>query len=170
MATTGNFNTYLTPYEKGTAFDYIYDPNWIAYNGAKVAIATGAFRPLQASDFGSSVSVSGLSVTVGAVAITGNPQVTVSNALAITGNPIVTPASGNYSAVFSGFNNGQAQIPIGAKDYSIGAISGNLYINGYGPIPAPFAVAGGEFDGRQALATVINFGLTGGLCIYAYEV
>lgn len=155
MATTGNFNTYLTPYEKGTAFDYIYDPNWIAYNGAKVAIATGAFRPLQASDFGSSVSVSGLNVTVGAVAV--------------TGSPIVVPASGSYSAIFSGFNNGQAQIPIGAKDYSIAAISGNLYINGYGPIPSPFAVAGGEFDGRQALATVINFGLTGGLCVYSYE-
>lgn len=67
-------------------YPQIWDPTLLA-TGGDGQILTGNWRAYSTSDISStSVSVSGLSLTVGAVAITGNPQVTVSNAsLAVVG-------------------------------------------------------------------------------------
>lgn len=66
-------------------FTYIYDANAVI-SGNNPPIS-GAWRPAIPTDFAASVSVSGLSLTVGSVAVTGNPQVTISNPiLAVSGN------------------------------------------------------------------------------------
>lgn len=61
----------------------VFDPTGIAYNvnDASVVIGTGIFRPLLTTDLFAQtyLYVSGLSLTVGSVAVTGNPNVTVSN-------------------------------------------------------------------------------------------
>lgn len=66
-------------------FGYLWDSGvvWRNLNGQLI---TGAARPIVPADLAStsSISVSGLSLTVGAVAVTGNPQVTVSNAILAT--------------------------------------------------------------------------------------
>lgn len=66
-----------------SAVNLVYDPTVVMPNGT-----IGGMRPFNTStDVGGAVSVSGLNVQVGAVAITGNPSVTISNPiLAVSGN------------------------------------------------------------------------------------
>lgn len=73
---------------------YLLDPNLVV-NGV-----TGNFRPAITSDFAANISVSGLSLTVGAVAVTGNPQVQISNTPTVTiGNPVLA-VSGALTSTF----------------------------------------------------------------------
>jgi hypothetical protein len=75
------------------SFNQLYDQNWIWNNGA--SLVTGAWRPFFPSDF--AATISGLSVSVGAVAITGvnNVAVTGTTNVNIT-NPVLA-VSGAFS-------------------------------------------------------------------------
>src|ERR1700741_2302235 len=74
-------------YEKSAPnFLYIRDPN-VSWTGPNGQVFTGGWRALNPSDLAANISVSGLSLNVGAVAVTGNPLVTISNPiLAVSGN------------------------------------------------------------------------------------
>lgn len=67
------------------AFQYVQDSG-IVWQDDTGFIYTGAWRPVLNTDLGSAVSlsVSGLNLTVGAVSITGNPDIHVSNAVLAT--------------------------------------------------------------------------------------
>lgn len=71
-------------------FQYIYDPFALTTGNAGI-IETGAFRPYTLEDIASiNVDITGLSVSVGAVAITGNTIVEVNNPiLPISGNSTI---------------------------------------------------------------------------------
>ena len=118
-------------------------------------VSSGVFRPAYTTDFAANVSISGLGVTVGAVAITGNPSVTIN--------------SGSFGFSGNVITSSQAQIPVGARSYFIAVLSGNAWINGVGPYISPFTVGGGGYDGRWTLNTAINVGITGGFVNYGYE-
>ena len=155
---------------------YIYDPN--AVNNGVVPPITGNWRPYCTTDIGS-VSISGLSIT--SVAVTGgsiaisNPVLAVTgalsasiNAVAVTGNPNVTIDTGSFLPSFSAITNGQMQIPVGARQYSVAVESGSAYINGM-LINAQTIINGGGYDGRRTLSSAINVGCTGGRIIVTYE-
>ncbi len=79
---------------------YLYDANVVVTNtNDNSVLSTGAYRAAQASDFAANISVSGLSISVGAVTLTGTNPVTVINTpnviplggyLGITGTPTVS--------------------------------------------------------------------------------
>ena len=84
--------TYSQAFNDGKAapsFQYIFDPN-VLTTGSN-GIITGAYRPFNINDVLSpNISVSGLTISVGSVAITGNPQVTISNTIIpISGNTTI---------------------------------------------------------------------------------
>lgn len=70
---------YQSPYSKGVAFQYINDTSLILRNQQGVPYATGGFRPAAVTDFAANISVSGLNLTVGGVAITGSVPIPISN-------------------------------------------------------------------------------------------
>lgn len=168
------------------SFGFLYDSG-ILYTIQDITY-TGGWRPAKPSDFAANVSVSGLNLTVGAVAITGNPNITVSNPiLAVSGNvsnpnEIAALASGNsgifqiqaalnsgvYGFFATGVTGSQFQIPVGAKSYSIGIESGSAYINGT-QFNSISSIGGGGYD-KFTLSAVINVGVTGGRVIATWEV
>ena len=69
------------------SFGYMYDAGLVYSSDGDSQ--TGAWRPAFPADFAANISVSGLNLTVGAVAITGNPQVQISNIPSVTlTNPV----------------------------------------------------------------------------------
>lgn len=109
----GRFRTFGDTFGKGSpVFLHIADTGTV-FPDADGNLTTGAWRPATPSDIGSvaNLSVSGLSLTVGAVAVTGNPLMTVSNTspipisgvvqtnlslntIALTGTPTVQVSNG----------------------------------------------------------------------------
>lgn len=105
MATNSNrtFSSVFNTQHAAPQFLYLFDPNTVVSGGGGDRV-TGGWRNANPGDFAANVSVSGLSVSVGAVAVTGLPTfsvvgpvsvtgtqtVTVINPLAITGSPSVT--------------------------------------------------------------------------------
>lgn len=91
------------------AFQYVWDSGVVWINEAG-KLQTGAARPVVPSDLGttSNLSVSGLSLTVGSVAVTGNPLFTVSNPLLATsgaiqgGNSLPVYVTGTINTVVTG--------------------------------------------------------------------
>jgi hypothetical protein len=170
------------------SFGFLYDSG-ILYTIQNINY-TGGWRPAKPSDFAANISVSGLNLTVGAVAVTGNPNFTVSNPiLAVSGNmvfdlaPVVSAQSsgnatltqiqailnsGTYGFFATGVTGSQFQIPAGAKSYSIGVESGSAFINGtlFNSISS---IGGGGYD-KFTLSAVINVGTTGGRVIATWEV
>lgn len=103
MSNSGLYNTYISPYSKATAFEYIYDPNLVVFNHGMGggSTQTGGFRPLATTDFGST-SISGLNVSVGAVAVTGIASVLVTNTAPINVTGIVlTQVTGSVTTTVS---------------------------------------------------------------------
>lgn len=90
--------------------EYIYDSSHV-YSGVGGQLQTGAWRPRTVADLSSNnISVSGLNLSVTAVAITGNPQVQVSNFPAITpvsGLMSLSPSTSMNVAVTGGMITGQ---------------------------------------------------------------
>lgn len=81
-----------------SAVQLVYDPNVVLGNGT-----TGALRPFNTTtDVGGAVSVSGLSVQVGAVAITGNPTVTISNAILAVSGTLAGGSAGGGGGLITG--------------------------------------------------------------------
>lgn len=94
---TGYF-LYQTCPGKQVTFGYVQDPALPIYNAQGALISSGGWRPFHPADFAANVSVSGLNVTVGAVAVTGNPQVQISNTAPINVTGIVnTVVTGSVS-------------------------------------------------------------------------
>lgn len=90
---TGRARNYFGSYGQGAiSFLNIYDSSTIVTNiNDGTILGTGAWRAAVPSDFAANISLSGVSITVGSVAITGNPSVSVSNPtyqVGITGQPI----------------------------------------------------------------------------------
>jgi hypothetical protein len=134
MATSGNWHTFLTPWNKATVFDYVYDPNWVGQEAQ--GPVTGAFRPLQPSDFAATIS----GLTVGAVAVTGITQL-------------------GFGLNLSIVTGSQMTIPVGAKSYSIVVESGSAYVNGQ-LIDQGYGIGGGN-NGLATLNAAIVVGATG---------
>lgn len=86
---------------KGTAgFSYIFDPALVLTTGVPLPI-TGNWRPYSTADISTSnVSVSGLSLTVGAVNVTGIVPITVAGGSITVVNPVV-PVSGVVEIPFT---------------------------------------------------------------------
>lgn len=161
-------------------FSYLYDSTtvWNADNGN---LKTGAWRPITRNDLQSNITATGLQVIIGPnIAITGVANVSITNSvIPVTGtvginSPIVpisgsvSPVSGAYGVSFTTVTAGQAQIPVGAKSWSINAVSGNIFIDG-SLLIASREVAGGGYDGRSTLRTAINVGTTGGYAFVKWE-
>lgn len=94
--------TYSQAFNDGKAapsFQYLFDPNILTTG--QYGIITGGFRPFAISDV-ASVSVSGLSVSVNSVAITGNPVVTLTGNQQVIINNNIIPISGIVQPIFTG--------------------------------------------------------------------
>lgn len=131
---------------------------------------TGCFRPAEPSDFAASISGSGgMSVNVSAVAITGNPNVTVSNfpyEMGITGD--VNIANKTYTTYISGVTSGSVLIPTGTLSWSVAVESGSAYINNL-LLNEGSSFNGGGY-GNYFSNTPLNIGCTGGRTLIMWEV
>lgn len=155
---TGRYRSYSNTYGQGAvSFGQLYDASWVVYQqGTSIAISTGAWRPAFPSDFAANISVSGLNLTVGAVAVTGNPQVQISNTpsvtvtnpvylVGITGQPLYVTGNFGASSSSPGFITGGV---IGLTG------SPNVTIANASPIPVSGVV--------QAQVTIGAIAVTGG--------
>lgn len=99
------FRNYFSSYGQGSvAFNQLYDSTLVltnVYDGS--VIGTGGWRPITPADF-SEVIISGATVSVGSVAITGSPNFTANDGTVkvnITGQPIVVNAAVTGAPVFT---------------------------------------------------------------------
>lgn len=70
--------------------------------------------------------------------------------------------------IFTGITSGQYQIPAGAIDWTISAISGGVIVNG-AVLPNSNSVRGSAHDIRNRLTAAINVGCTGGYAFVAWN-
>lgn len=88
------------------AFTYIWDPNLIVTGGNPSQLLTGGMRVASPADYAANVSVSGLSLTVGAVALTGTNVVTLTGITPVTiagfNNAFPLYVTGSFGAVGGG--------------------------------------------------------------------
>lgn len=63
--------------------------------------------------------------------------------------------SGSYSSFFAIVTGGLVYIPAGAKSWSVGVVSGDLYINNAGPIQGQVGINGGGYNGHSVLGSPI---------------
>lgn len=76
-----------------------------------------------------------------------------------------------YASSFSVFTGGVIQIPPGTKSWSIGVVSGNIFINGAGPLTGPVSINGGGYNGRTTLGSAITVsGSIGAKALLLWEV
>jgi len=68
----------------------------------------------------------------------------------------------------SGITSGMYTIPSATKAFNINVISGNAFINGFGPYIAPVQVNNPGFDGRIVTNAPVNIGVTGGYVLINY--
>lgn len=114
------FRNYFSSYGQGSvAFNQLYDSTLVltnVYDGS--VIGTGGWRPITPADF-SEVIISGATVSVGSVALTGSPNVTLNDGtvkvaitgtqgimvnggyIGLTGQPIVVNAAVTGAPVFT---------------------------------------------------------------------
>jgi hypothetical protein len=124
-------------------FPYIYDPG--AFNSGNPN-STGAWRPYSTTDIGS-VSISGLNLTVGAVAVTGNPNMTVSNTAPI-------PVSGVVAGSVIGVDTGVRAVSVANP---VLAISGFVNTVVTGAVSASFdttPIVNAQTTGNNYLADI----------------
>lgn len=151
----GRFRTFGDTFGKGSpVFLHIADTGTV-FPDADGNLTTGAWRPATPSDIGSvaNLSVSGLSLTVGAVAVTGNPLMTVSNA-----SPI--PISGWVSLIGTGVTTTNIPNPLAVTGTQIDR---NTSISGTSLIPYSMLPVGG-----RAVASNGPGSITGGYSIGDY--
>ncbi len=154
------------------SFQYLWDPSLLTTGGTNTSI-TGGWRGVEPADF-SNVTITGAQISIGAVAITGSPNVRVINPLAITGSPNVTlvgtgTITGNVTPISYGYTTtvasivgtGQVLVPVGAKAWSVSVISGAIWVKGIGPLLPGASLGGGGFDGRGSMVDPIAIGGTG---------
>jgi hypothetical protein len=176
MPTERNRYYSAPPSTHNVATQYIWDSNAVI-TGTLNPI-TGCFRPLEPTDLSANVEVSGgLSINVGAVAITGNPEVRVSNAINTTGSITldgsisisgdVSIATKTYTSYISGVTSGQLTIGAGALSWSVAVESGSAYLNGL-LLNEGSALNGGGY-GQYTSNTVYNIGCTGGRTLVVWE-
>lgn len=121
-----DYKTFVSPggtLTNGTI--YIGDPNLV------VAGTTGVFRPAMTSDFAANINVSGLNVSVGAVAVTGTAAVNVVNSapLAISGvvQTVVTGAvSANFDSTSIVLAQGSGNVLAQTANQLLSGVSGQL--------------------------------------------
>lgn len=85
--------------EKGApSFNHLYDPSltWSSNN----QVFTGGFRPIFPTDLAANISLSGVSLSIGAVAVTGG-QIAISNTPNVNIVNSVVPVSGNTTIINS---------------------------------------------------------------------
>lgn len=184
------YRAYSQPFgtSNGTiSFNQLYDAN-LVYNVNAATPGTGGWRPFFPSDFASNVSVSGLSVSVGAVAVTGIATVAVTSfpvtgpAAAISGSVVITnsapiavsgalsiaPSTGvstvnlnqaGFTPTFGFITSGQVSIPTGTRAYSIWIESGNASIAGI-VYNLGTSIAGGGYP-NYTLSTAFGVGCSG---------
>ncbi len=132
-----SYKTFLSPSGPGaTSFDYLYDPNLVVTNtNNNVPIGTGGFRPAFTTDFAANINVSGLSLTVGNVAVTGgqvsligtsavnvtNPVLAVSGIVQASTYQVGVTGSPTVVAVWSGTNTVSSTAPSGANGTALSA-------------------------------------------------
>ena len=183
-----SFSTSFNDNKSQPVFNYVEDPNWVWTDNAG-NLNTGAWRPLFPTDFNANIDITGLTVSVGAVAVTGAPVVTLTgvqnvnvtnpvlavsgnlsasiSSVGITGNVVAN--SGTFSPTFTGITSGQIQVPVGVKAYSIYVESGSSYVNGF-LWNAGTNYGGGGYSNNYSLSTAINVGCTGGRVLVNWEI
>lgn len=124
---------YASPYSKAVAFSYINDPSLVLYTQQGVAYATGGFRPMATTDL-MDITLTGVSISIGAVAVTGSPLVTIAGVssvsvsggyIGITGAPLVTPVFTGAPAVTPVFTGSHA-----VTSYTPTATPSNFTVSG----------------------------------------
>lgn len=182
------------PSTHNIAAQYIFDAN--AVNTGCLPPTTGVWRALTPTDYAASINLTGgLTVnTPPSIAITGNPDIRVSNMpyeIGITG---IINASGilgisgdvnmvgqvgvsgkvdilgsTYTSLVTGVTSGMAIIPTGSKSWSVAVESGSCYLN-QTLLNVGTTLNGGGYDGRYTLSSTISVGCTGGRTIVMWEV
>lgn len=163
--------TYSEAFNNGKAapnFPYIWDANVLATG--KDGLTTGAWRMYSTNDISNNnISVSGLNLTVGAVAITGTPPVQISNF------PAITPISGivtiNSLPTHNVAVTGNPQVSISntapinvtgiINTVVTGTLGGNVTVNSVAITGAPVVTITG-IVATSASVTVGNVAVTGG--------
>lgn len=102
---TGKYRNFLGAFNQAVAFNYLYDSSLVVTNvyDPSIPIGTGGFRPFFPSDFASNISLSGVSINIGAVSVTGTTSTSVTNPtyqVGITGQPI--SIVGSVTAMLTG--------------------------------------------------------------------
>ncbi len=139
-----------------SAFQLIYDPNQVSTEGSQ----TGMWRPLQAGDF-SNITISGVEVVVGSIAVTGSPNVTVANPV-VPVSGVVTPVATTYTSFVTGIiGTGQIAVPAAAKRWDLYVISGAVWAKGFGPLLPTASLHGGNYDASSTSASSFGIGGTG---------
>lgn len=148
------------------SFLYTFD------TGAMIDSETGAWRAVRPEDLGAeikSISITGIETLI--------LDVDEVESLIQTGNNYLKGISGQLDELVNGatyqpnfhiLTNGQYQIPAGVRSWSVGIESGSASING-AMINAQMSLGGGDYDGRQKLANLINIGTTGGRVVIFFE-
>lgn len=149
-----NFSTVYGFAHASPQFLYIYDPASVV-TGDNPPV-TGAMRAATPADFTATINVSGLNLSVGAVALTGT-----------TNNVVIN--SGTYTPNFLTLTAGQGQIPAGVRQGSIYVSSGVAFVNGSGPLTPGTALKVGGYDGRFLSTAAVNVGCTGGVTVLTWE-
>jgi hypothetical protein len=156
---TSGFRYFSKPFNTSNGvqgFTLLQDPNLVWWNGS--TLTTGGWRPAKPADFAANISVSGLNLTVGAVAVTGTAAVLVTNTapmavsgvatilslpshpVQITGSPSVTvangavPISGNVNVVGGGSLNVAVTGGVISASSSATSITGNPGVTVVNPI------------------------------------
>ena len=166
---------------------YLWDQDAVMSGSTASSMRTGAWRAITPEDF-SDINISGVNISVGAVAVTGSPTVVVTAPIVISGmvgavvpvsgvtqsnitNVIPVPVSGSVVSVgatytpnfFNIVATGQQIIPATAKAWSVTVVTGAAWVDGMGPLLAGTSLAGGNYDIRSTLSRTIAVGGTGTL-------
>lgn len=179
------------PATQNIAIQYVWDST--ATITGNTPPTTGCYRPFLTSDYNVTIASSGVSVTVGAVAITGTPPVQVSNfpqsygitgtvnstgnlgvsgaleligSVGITGN--INIANKIYTTYLSGITSGSVLIPTGTLSWSVAVESGSAYINNL-LLNEGSSFNGGGYGSYFSNST-LNIGCTGGRTLIMWEV
>jgi|GEM_PF-4393849 hypothetical protein len=121
-----SFSTSFNDNKSQPVFNYVEDPNWVWTDNAG-NLNTGAWRPLFPTDFNANIDITGLTVSVGAVAVTGAPVVTLTGVQNVNVTNPVLAVSGNLSASISS---------VAVTGAPVVTLTGNQNVNVINPILA----------------------------------
>lgn len=114
--------------------NFVYDVNHVRPGSPP---STGGWRALVPSDLAGDISLSGVSISIGAVAVTGTVHVTGNFGGGGASDIILTSGFKAVSTNFAIITGSQLVIPANSRSWSIGFISGDYgVIDGIGTFPA----------------------------------